>query len=62
WREREVAASHGSLLVAAVLSAQLGALEEARTALLDLAHLNPGEPLVGRLLTDLERRQLPLAP
>lgn len=62
WREREVAASHGSLLVVAVLSAQLGALEEARTALLDLARLNPGEPLVGRLLTDLERRQLPLAP
>ncbi|MCB1008078.1 MAG: hypothetical protein KDB94_04190, partial [Acidobacteria bacterium] len=57
WREREVAASHGSLLVAAVLSAQLGALEEARTALLDLARLNSGEPLVGRLLTDLERRQ-----
>lgn len=62
WREREVEASHDSWLVAAVLSAQLGALEEARTALLELARLNPGEPLVGRLLTDLERRGLPLAP
>lgn len=62
WREREVEASHDSWLVAAILSAQLGALEEARTALLELARLNPGEPLVGRLLTDLERRQLPLGP
>ncbi len=62
WREREVEASHDSWLVEAVLSVQLGVLGEARTALLELARLNPGEPLIGRMLTDLEHRNLPLGP
>lgn len=54
WREREVDASHGSLLVEAVLSAQLGARSEARAALAELARLNPGEPRIARLRASIE--------
>lgn len=54
WREREVDASHDSLLVEAVLSAQLGARGEALSALAELARLNPGEPRIARLRASIE--------
>jgi len=54
WREREVDASHGSLLVEAVLSAQLGARSEASAALAELARLNPGEARIARLRAAIE--------
>ncbi|HSM13230.1 MAG TPA: hypothetical protein VLA66_04115, partial [Thermoanaerobaculia bacterium] len=49
YAERELAAARGSRLAATVLYVELGALDEARTALGELARENPGATAVGRL-------------
>ena len=56
WLEREIEAAHHARLVAAVLYAQVGALDDASPALDELARRNPGANLATRLRADLERR------
>jgi len=49
WVERELVAGAGSRLVAAVLYAEVGALEEARAAAAELGAANPTSPEIQRL-------------
>ena len=57
WLEREIHAAQDSHLVAAVLTAELGALDDTHTALVELARLNPRAAVVGRLLADLQAKR-----
>ncbi len=56
WLEREIETSHAARLVAAVLYAQVGALDDAGLALDELARRNPGASVVTRLRADFDRR------
>jgi hypothetical protein len=53
WVERELVAGSGSRLVAAVLYAEVGALEEARAAAAELGQVNPASPEIQRLRSRL---------